>query len=375
MELPKHIINAINSNKTSIGDNPAMPPEDEHKFLLKCVHKEFDELTQGIDDIDDIKSELSALLVECKQNESSVMPALEQLCLSTVNRLMPIPEDTLNIDASIVDKIDTSGQRLIPEDTSDFSFDSIDEINGLSDEIYKRRLLNALINGASMHYAQDIELYLSELYKINPKLPYIYDRILKYNNILLYTEKDTLDTDGSTDAGNVDVFIPSGNGTVSIKAQAIIFPILLSETIKGLFELAISHGLPNNIEKADYILKKADFKLADNWDYRIGMALWRVIADRLNSIDADMEHIGTNFLLMQISELPVKSFNRFMQEVLLGTRKGNELLKDMCDKILYLKEKDEFSSYMSDMNDNNYQINDSDCFTADELISDSVDIT
>ena len=29
LELPKHIVDAINKNETSIGDSPALPPEDE----------------------------------------------------------------------------------------------------------------------------------------------------------------------------------------------------------------------------------------------------------------------------------------------------------------------------------------------------------
>ena len=33
-KLPKHIIKSILSNKTSLGDHPALPPDEEEKFLL-----------------------------------------------------------------------------------------------------------------------------------------------------------------------------------------------------------------------------------------------------------------------------------------------------------------------------------------------------
>ena len=35
--LPKHIIKAVMSNDTSLGEHPAFPPEDEEKFIIKVL--------------------------------------------------------------------------------------------------------------------------------------------------------------------------------------------------------------------------------------------------------------------------------------------------------------------------------------------------
>ena len=190
MKLPIHILKSINANETSIGNNPALPPDDENKFLMKLIKTEFEELTKDINNNDDIRQDLSLLLTQCQKNESNNIPSLEELCINTINKIIQIPEDTIDIEAKIVNKIEVKQQRMMPEQTDDFSFDSIDDINYLTDEIYKRRFLNALVNGASLVYANNVELYLSELYKINPELPSIYNKIMKYNTILLYTEKD-----------------------------------------------------------------------------------------------------------------------------------------------------------------------------------------
>lgn len=80
-----------------------------------------------------------------------------------------------------------------------------------------------------------------------------------------------------TDGGKVDVNLSSSDNIVSIKSQGILMPILLEETIKGILELAISHGLPKNSAKAQYIISKSDFKLAEMWDMRIGLPLWEHI--------------------------------------------------------------------------------------------------
>lgn len=371
MKLPIHILKSINANETSIGNNPALPPDDENKFLMKLIKTEFEELTKDINNNDDIRQDLSLLLTQCQKNESNNIPSLEELCINTINKIIQIPEDTIYIEAKIVNKIEVKQQRMMPEQTDDFSFDSIDDINYLTDEIYKRRFLNALVNGASLVYANNVELYLSELYKINPELPSIYNKIMKYNTILLYTEKDTFDNN-SVEAGNVDVYIQSEQNMVKIKSQGLIFPILFAETIKGILELAISHGLPKNIDKAEYVIKKSDFKIAENWDNRIGIVLWKRINYMLNNINIDIDEIGINFLFMQLSMLSAYDFNKTMQEVLAGTKQGEKLLHDIIDEIIQQKEEDDFNDYINQQNSAVYQITDSDYFEPNELIADSL---
>lgn len=366
--LPKHLINSINKNQTSIGDNPALPPGEEDAFLLKLIGKEYKELTDKIENISDVKTVLSQLITQCRKIESNIINNLEELCLSVINNIMPIPMDTINIDVEIVNDINDKEQRLTPENTEDYEFDSIEDINFLTQEIYKRRILNALICGASVCYAEDIDLYLSDLYHIQPELPNLYQKIMLYNEFLLYQEKDTLDNNNGTEAGVVDVYLQSKDNKVEIKSKGLIFPILLSETIKGLLELAISHGLPSIRKKADYIVKKSDFKLAENWDIRIGIVLWKRIKKLFDKIDYDISEIGINFFFMYISMLNVDDFNKKMQEILLCTNKGKTILKKICDNIILQKNRDNFNQYISNKSIEYNQINDNEYYSPDELI-------
>ena len=369
IELPRHIVNSISKNETSIGAHPSLPPDDENKFLLRIINDTFVELSDGIDNIDDMKDTLSSLVTTCHKNESNNIASLEELCLKVVNELMPIPDDTIDIDARIVNNIDTKQQRMVPEDTVDFTFDSISDMNYLTDEVYKRRMLNALIYGASMYYSNDVELYLLDLYKINPELSLLYSKILRYNNVLLYMEKDTIDNN-NMEAGVVDVYIEGNGNSVKIESKGIIFPILLCETIKGLLELAISYGLPKERIKADYVVKKSDFKYAENWDMRIGLPLWKRIVKLSETIGMDMNNVGINFFFMQLSMLDNDMFNNFLQEVFANTKRGASMLYRMMIDIIIQKEKDRFIKHI-DMNNDAYQINDNDYFNADELITDS----
>ena len=167
--LPKHILEALKQNKTSLGEHPSYPPEEEEKFIVNLVTKTFNELSEkvGIKDSTIMKQELGQILSECKKLESKNREALEELCGNIINDLFQIPEDTIEIEAKIVDKIDTSLERLIPEKTTDFSFDDINDMNNLTNEIYKRRLLNALVAGAAIYYTNNIGSYVKQLFDID----------------------------------------------------------------------------------------------------------------------------------------------------------------------------------------------------------------
>lgn len=373
-KLPKYIISSIQNNHTSLGEHPALPPDDEDMFLLKIVNSYFNYLVKDVDvdSIDSLKNELGKLLSECVKIEKDNKEALERLVLDVVNDLFRIPSDTLTIDVKLVSNISSKDQRLIPEKTDDFEFDSIEDMNGLSDEIYKRRMLNALVAGASACGASDINEYLVRLFNISPSLPALYVKIMTYNNILMFFEKDTLSNEASTDASKVDVFIEYEKNKVRIMAEGIIFPTLLIETIKGLNELAISHGLPKDRKKAEYVIKKADFKLAEVWDLRLGIPLWTQILKCFEKIGEDVNGTVMIFFLMTLSCLPVNEFNSTLGEILANTKKGCEMLRGMMKEINHNLETDDFNDYMISQQNNMSQLSDSDYFEPDELIIDSI---
>lgn len=375
MNLPKNILNIIASNRTSLGDNPALPPDLEDKFLVFLVSKYYEELLVHFDSIDiqELTSDLSATMTECKKIENKNREALEKLCSDIVNEIFNIPNDTLMLDMKLVDKVDTKQERLVPESSEGFSFDSIEDISNLTDEIYKRRLLNTLIMGASMYYAEQTEKYAHNLYKIDDRLKRLYDKIMCINDLLLFHTKQSL-SNRQKDGGNVDVYIADELTPVRIESKGILFPILLEETIKGILELSIAHGLPNEREKAEFVTSKADFKLAELWDQRLGIPLWKRILKIMEDVDENPLKIGLNFFFMEISQFAPKHFNSAMQEIFANTRVGKHIIKEISNKIHHQKEMDDFNDYMSShqIDKDEYQLNDGGDFTADELINDDL---
>lgn len=89
----------------------------------------------------------------------------------------------------LVNSVDSKDERLIPEKTVDYTFDDINDMNALTDEVYKRRMLDCLVAGASLYYSERLSNYLQDLFDIDAELPSLYKRIFELNKILLYTEK------------------------------------------------------------------------------------------------------------------------------------------------------------------------------------------
>ena len=370
--IPKHILTALRNNNTSLGEHPAFPPGEESSFISTLMdayyEKHFRDVTP--DKLESKRQELGKLMHECMQLEESNREALEALCVNTVNNILSIPSDVIDFSAELTTSVDTSNHRFLPEKTEDFTFDDVNDINNLTDEIYKRRLLNALVMGASNFYGSNMDEYVKELFKINPELPSKYHNIMKLNTELLFLEKDNFITKGASDAGKVDVNILGTSERVSINAYAMLFPILLIESLKGFFELSIAHGLPNNQSKANYVIQKADFKMAEVWDLRFGLVLWDRVMSLFDKIQRNIDDCGVNFFLMYISMLPVQEFNSTMQEIFLHSKKGAEKLNEIIDTIIENKEREEFDDYMTAQS-NEYPLMDDEYFSAEELICDS----
>jgi hypothetical protein len=354
-----------------LGDHPAFPPEEEDTFVGFIIKNQYNRIMEHFDgqdlSIKYISIKLSDLTVECQKIELTNKEALENLCSNIITTIFDIPEDTIDIESKLVDKCDMSKYRMTPEATPDFSFEDIDEMKYLTDEIYKRKMVNSLIAGASMYYSSNIEYYIREIYKINPELIRLYTEITKYNMVMLYNQPDTIKSVERCDSGKVDLYIGNDNERIKIRAEGVIFPVLLEYTVRGILETASQQGLPSNRDKAEYILAKADYRLAENWDLRLGLPLWSILMSDIEKCGGNLDEIGSNFIIMEISRLQPEIFNNYLQNALKQTKKGLSMTKELIDTIQYNKEVDDFDNFVQSKN-SKYSINDNAEYSPDELL-------
>ena len=232
----------------------------------------------------------------------------------------------------LVDRIKfKSPIRMRPEssDSLKYNFKDIADIDLSNKAIGKRRFIDALIQGASYIYANVEGLYIDDIDRINPELPRLYRKIRIINDFLLFTKKEEMSDDKPMQGSYVDTHLGIDDAKTTIKAQGIIFPLLFHEAIKGLFELFSAHGLPQDRGKAQYIIRKADFVLAEPWDLRLGVGLWRMIFGGVEDTNM-IPYMFTSFV-----KIPTDEFNLSVKEILSNTEKGNEIINALMTNAEY----------------------------------------
>jgi hypothetical protein len=337
--LPQFLFKLVKTHTTSLGDNEAFPTSDEYPFDYALLKERYNEVCDAIDDIglesldeDYLMSELSSLVTKCKELETPVRDALEKVCENAINRLFAIPEESINMSFKLVDKIKfKSAVRMRPEssDNLKYNFKDIADIDLSNKAIGKRRFIDALIQGASYIYANVEGLYIDDIDRINPELPRLYRRIRIINDFLLFTKKEEMSDDKPMQGSYVETHLGIDDAKTTIKAQGIIFPLLFHEAIKGLFELFSAHGLPQDREKAQYIIRKADFVLAEPWDLRLGVGLWKMIFGGVEDTNM-IPYMFTSFV-----KIPTDEFNLSVKEILSNTEKGNEIVNSLMKNAEY----------------------------------------
>ena len=337
--LPQFLFKMVKTHTTSLGDNSMFPNDDEYPFDYMLLKTRYNEVCDAMEELnlanlneDELVSELSALVKQCKELEKPVRDSLERICENSINRLFAIPSETINFKCKLVDSIKFKNAiRLRPESDEDikYTFADVHDIEFSKKAIEKRRFINSLIQGASYLYANVMGLYIEDIDKINRELIPLYRKITIINDYLLFTKEEEMTDDKPMQGSYVETHLGNEDERTTITAQGIIFPLLLQETIKGMFELFSAHGLPKDINKAKYIIKKSDFVLAEPWDLRLGVGLWKKIFGRIQDTNM-IPYMFTNLI-----KQPTEEFADSIREILSSTAKGEEIINSLMASAEY----------------------------------------
>lgn len=371
VKLPKFLFDKIKNHKSFLGDNAAFPPEEDYPFDYKVLKSRYIQVCENIENLhlesleyDFLLNLLSKLIKECREIEKPIKANLCKLCENIVIDLFKIPEETVNLTCELVGKIQPkkNSYRTLPETSEkrEFDFESMEDFHNVSKVILKRRLINSLIQGASYTYSTSYDTYINHIYKLDKRLIDLYDKITIINDYLLFTKEVKIDDKNPMQSAYVEVELGINGERTNITSQGLIFPFLLMETIRGFFELFASHGLPEDNNKALYIIKQSDFLSAEPWDLRMGVGLWHFIGKEVDNTQV------LPYLFSTICEMKVDDFNTFLQEVFAQTKLGKKQLRELIDDSHHEYDRNDFLDTMKKKNDEKALIEDGD-FTLEEL--------
>ena len=375
-----------------LGNHPAFPPSvgDQH-FEEKIASKRFgDILTKakryGGNDINNAIRKGSGAIPKILEIESHHKSELEQLAIELVKKEFGLKNE-LDLFGTI-EQPNTGGIELEKPDeynpennnkpkstknddgtetsgvnsNDEYEPEDIEDLENVEGEIKKRRIINSMIQGASKKGHYSFHLIEDKINAIDPRLINLYGSLMSINDLMYWmiddetirsSAEDTIggkvkigvsgdkdDPNKDKDKEDTEVETPKEKNKENkekskehkfyVKAQGLMFPVLVHELIKGTMEVMSLHGLPTHPdpEKSrklqQHIINKTDFLDAETWDVRLGPGIWEKFLDAIGEDDWDVRHQ----LYAEIIRMPVNEFNSFMKELLGGTKKGKtELAK------------------------------------------------
>ena len=344
---------ALREGKHSLAGTGVMPEGDIISGEMKLIRERFKEVVMrcreafGMDVIDDnvIKREQMPLVMESMEIEGTHKKKLEELAVEMIMEEFNIPEGSIEFEAVLQPKIDRNGTIDTPQET-DTEFESHDDIVNANKEVNKRRVLNAMIQGASKSVNHMFHLKNDELRDMDPRLPGNYKKMMSAADYMYYIVPDLK---GAVNGGSCEVDYNEDEEGIKpvIKAKAMVFPVLVHELCKGVMEVLSGHGLPTQENITEYVINKADYIQAEPWDMRFGPAMWRKFCDCIPPDDFNLKHHA----YVDLVQLPPDEFNHVMKEMLAGTKLGKSKINELLSEAKREIQEDEYNQAMKGRDD------------------------
>ena len=340
------------NRKHSLGKHPIFPETDESTFEEKIMGERFNDVAKrykrafDVDSIDanTVAKNLMPMVYETMGIEAKHKKALEELAIRMVREEYDMGEDVVEIHAELTPTINMVGTKKNPKPMAvEMEFGNHDEMVNANEEVYKRRFLNAMIQGASKKCNHMFHMVDEELTDMDPRLPNKYAKMMSAADYTYYLVPDLK---SAVSGGVVRVQFPTKkNPKAVIHAQAMVFPVLIHELVKGVMELISAHGLPKDKRIGEYVINKADFLAAEPWDMRLGPGLWERFTHMIEPDDFNLKH----HIYSELAALPVREFNVKMREIMAGTKEGKKIVSEIVDEIKHGLQEDEFNEAMREV--------------------------
>lgn len=341
----------LRKNKHSLAECGAFPEGDVISYEMKLIRERFKEVVHRCREAFDmdvvnnnqILMEQMPLVFGAMELEQPHLRKLEELAIRMVKDEFDIPEDAVVFEAKLTQDISLDGTSKKPTpELVEEEFNSHEEIEEANAGVKKRRVLNAMTQGAAKKVNHMFHMVHEELSNMNPRLPQTYKKMMSAADYMYYIipdmEKGTTggvcETDFKSDEDNRPI----------IKAKAMVFPVLIHELVKGVMEVLSANGLPTEKNIAEYVVNKADFLEAEPWDMRLGPAMWGRFCDAIPDDDFNLKH----HVYTEIASMKPFQFNATMKEILAKTKRGKEIITEILDDVKEEMKQDEFNESMGD---------------------------
>lgn len=301
---------------------------------IEAAHKE--ELEQLAIQLVFEQPEFKKLLEPYRNGEFKIDAKLEQADLS---RAVVSPETQAGGEDE-EDEEEAPAREEAPagEERLDQEEAALQRMANFNPEVEKRKVINAMIQGAAVSKNYAYNLVHSELNAIDPRLLAFYGVAMAGSELGYFATPDAMAavavqspelSGGSSELEFEGGGEEGGQGVPIIRARGMIFPMLVQEITKGLMELMSYEGLPENPEAAQDVIDKTDFVDHESWAMIMGRGLWTRFVSALGGNEDEI----TMHLYNRIVQMPPDQFNKAMQTIQAGGSGAQQFVKRLAQDV------------------------------------------
>ena len=290
-----------------------------------------------------IMGNLMQLAQQVMQLERGNEDLLEQLAYDVVYEAYPYlksNQDVIEIDAKIVPQPQVK-EALKPnspdeEDIEELSIEEEEQMMlDIAEDLKKRRLINAVTQGGSTfsksaHYVQQEYIDIVGGEGTSDKYRDLMQAALDMIDftIGLPGMRANLGNDLEDNAtGAESVFYDFEKEKWIIKARAIVFPVLILEIVKGMYEIIGLFGF-SDLERGEKVVKYTDKIQNEPEDIAYGQMITKNLFDIINKLETNVTPEERDDFLQDIYKLSNNEFIKLMTNVInnrVDTSQMNQL--------------------------------------------------
>ena len=290
-----------------------------------------------------IMGNLMQLAQQVMQLERGNEDLLEQLAYDVVYEAYPYlksNQDVIEIDAKIVPQPQVK-EALKPnspdeEDIEELSIEEEEQMMlDIAEDLKKRRLINAVTQGGSTfsksaHYVQQEYIDIVGGEGTSDKYRDLMQAALDMIDFVvgLPGMRANLGNDLEDNAtGAESVFYDFEKEKWIIKARAIVFPVLILEIVKGMYEIIGLFGF-SDLERGEKVVKYTDKIQNEPEDIAYGQMITKNLFDIINKLETNVTPEERDDFLQDIYKLSNNEFIKLMTNVInnrVDTSQMNQL--------------------------------------------------
>jgi hypothetical protein len=280
-----------------------------------------------------VNMQMQKLAMDVMQLEKGNLDLLEQLAYDVVYEAYPYlrtNQDVIEIDAKIVPQAQVK-DALKPNTPQEKDIDDLNQQEeaemeeDVMEDAKKRRLINAVTQGASTfsksaHYVQQEYIDIVGGEGTSDKYRDLMQAALDMIDYIvasgMSSQMKASNMEGSA-VGAESVFYDFEKEKWVIKARGIVFPVLVLEIVKGMYELIGLFGF-NDLERGEKVVAKVDKLENEPEDIAYGQLIAKNLQDTINDLDTNVTPEERDDFLQDIYKLPNAEFIKLITNVIKG---------------------------------------------------------